>query len=687
MADTIFPTGLRPGPGLPGAFLGAPDVAPPHPSQSEAVRERLDRLRRRFLAYWAHPFWERWRREAAEDQAFATGQQWDEGIRRRLAAQERSVLTINEIRPVVEVLTGYERGSRLQLRPIPEGREDLADVTVLGRLLKRVQADADVDWTQSEGFREGLVTGLAVYYCGISYEHDPIHGRPELQKVRMGEVIWDPDWQRYDLSDARGIFWHKMVPIETLIAAYPEHEEVLRDAVEVYAATADRLRESVVRAPDPRDAYRRDSLDSLALYDELADEVRVVEAWEPTWETLWVLVDKREERVEELPDDPQVRAVARKLADLDPDVRVVRQQRRRWTMSIFLPAIGLELETGHPFENDLENHPFIPYIAYREGEDLFGIVRNLKDPQREINRRRSALADIVARHGAIRWYAYRAGMENPEDLETAKGSGFVYWLRGNPQTTPPPREVAPPSVPNWIWQLQSVAKMEIREISGINADLLGEKGTDASGIAIARRQQQGQVIATSLFDNHKRSRRLIGQRLCKRIQQVYTREMTIRLDLGAAGTDFVTLNARRVDPGTGRITVTNNVPDLRYDVTFADAPETPSARMQALQMLLEITQRMPQIAPALADVMIELSDLPNREEVLARVRALLEKQGLIPGAAPPGPTGPTTGARPPAGPPAGGLVRPGLGGQPGPAEAGAPGPVRDTAGLRAARGL
>jgi len=618
------------------AFLGVPEVAAPRGDAPEAVRARIERLQRRFAYAWAHPLWRRWREEAVEDLAFVTGTgQWDAETVEKLRQQDRAVLTINEIRPVVEVLVGYERASRLEIKPIPEGEEDLENVSVLGRLLKRVMHDSDGDFILSDGFKEGVITGLAVWKADLDYDQDTIHGVPVLVPCKLGEVLWDPDAMAYDLRDARDVFWHKMVPLDELIAQYPEREADLRDALDALGTGDPTGAPLAVEHADAKDRYASsEGPGGLPFYDEAREEVRVLEAWYRDWMTVHLLVDTRANTVEELDDEPTILGAARALAAADAAIKVVARRRRKIEMCVLLPALGIELEHGNPFENDTEAYPFVPFVAYREGQELLGIVRNLKDPQREVNKRRSALADNVSRFGNLRWFAHRGSLENPEDLEKGRGAGYVYWLRSG--THPAPQAIPPPPMPEWVWRMQEIAKTEIREISGVNADLLGARGEDSSGIAIARRQQQGQVIATPLFDNYKRSRRAIGKRLVKRIQQSFTAERTIRLDAGAAGSDFVQLNARTIDPETGHVTILNNIPDVAYDVVIADAPSTPSARQAALAALLEILQRVPAAAPVLLDEVIKLTDLPDQATVLARVRGWMAQQGLLPGTAAPG---------------------------------------------------
>jgi len=619
--------------------------------------DRIRKLAQRFQYVWNHPFWTRWRTEAEEDEGFASGErQWPEDVRRQLEAAGKACLTINEIRPILGVLTGYERQTRMDIKAAPVGKEDLENATLLSRLLKKVQADEQVPGLLSEGFKVGCTGGLAVWFAGVDYTDDPVHGRVSVQRTKPGEVCWDPDWQRYDLQDARDLFWTKLVSADLLKAHYPEKTALIDSVAGTHRAVGPKPgeRPTVIPARDPGDAYAgTDALDTLLMYDPLDDAVRVVEAWYRTWETVWLLVNRTENSVTEVPEASL--AIARELAKATPESRLVRRQRRKIEMCVFLPEVQEELESGTPFENDTEDYPFVPFVAYREGKSLLGVVRNLKDPQREVNRRRSSMTDNVKQHGSPKWKGARDSVENPGFFEGGSEAGNILWVRPGKQA---PEEVAPPGMPEWIWRMDQVAKQEMREISLVNAPLQGQAAVSESGIKVERMRQAGLVGNAELFDNYRRSRLLLGKRLAKRIQQVYTGEMTVRLQSDAGGTEFVTINTKEID-AEGRVKVVRDIPSLKYDVEMADSPFTPTARAAALDTLLDLLQKMPALAPALVDIILEMTDIPNRDLVLARVRALM--QGGPPGGPPggqpasPGPPRPTM-----AGPTNGGGLAQGL---------------------------
>ena len=376
-------------------------------------------------------------------------------------------------------------------------------------------------------------------------------------------------------------------------------------------------------------------------------------------------------------------AEAQALRESDKEnLRIHRTETRRVRMGTVIPATYTTIEEDkNPYPNDDSNYPIVPYIAKRKGDTVYGVVRNLKDPQRIENKRWSQVADVLAKWATIRPLIVKGSLVTPEDFNDASVDKPIIY---NKEEGPPSWLVAPIGpISNMLEVLAKEMKLNMREISGINTDLLGQKHDTSSGVAIARRQQQGQVIATVFFDNAKKTRRLAGQRLARRIQQVYTADDVMRVTNDYGASVLVRINPMnasgskmsdeefhqfvQTQAAAGKPHVLRDVTSLKYEIVVSEAPTTPTARAAALMSLLEIAEKVPAIAPALLDFIVELSDVPNRQELMQRVRRLIPPQIL--GEAPP----PTGGVPPnPAAQAEGGGSPPGL--PPGPPAATGGGP-------------
>ncbi len=648
----------------------------PHPADP-APSDPATRVRNWFVMARNHPLWANFIKHADEDEGFYIGGdlQWSKDgsfeSLRRLQKARRTTVALNYVQSTVDVLVGFERQNRYDLRATPEGDEDSEHARVLSWVMKFASNQAELPEYESEMFDNGLIRGAAAIEVGVDWTEDPFNGKITAEVLRVGhEVIWDPYWKQYDLSDARFVLKYRWVYVDELLAKFPEHKAAIESGV----AILDTLFSPFLATTDggQPDAYGsvtdhvNETLQVETLFYAPVDRrLLVIEAWWREFEPVWVVAN--------LHTGKQVvvagRTEALEIVRTDPKSwKVIQKQVRRIKTALILPATRQTLEEGDtPYDNDRENYPIVPFVAKRKGHHVYGIVRNMKDPQLIENKRVSQVIDILARWANLRPLYPKGSLDDPRVLEDHTSTAAIGYNAGPGGGAP--GWYVPTGLETIIRGLIEVSaqmKMAMREITGINTDLLGSRSDDASGIAIARRQAQGQIISTIYFDNFKRSRKIIGQRLGRRIQQVYTTERVLRLiDPDTGDHVRVLLNpaeARLLTPdqleqwieqrrdATGRPYVLRDVAALTYDVTISEAPSTPSARSTALLALLEIVGKMPSILPAVVDVILDLADIPDKPKILRRVRAIMQQQGIAVDAGPPGPSTPT-GPAPPAGSP------------------------------------
>lgn len=634
-----------------------------------ARRDIARRFRRWFLEAWHHPLWKRFIKEGTEDDGFYIGGrlQWSQNGSLadldRLEAANRPVVSINHIQSIVNVLTGFERQNQYDLKAVAQGQYDIdvEDADQLSWLLKFVQDQTETQEIQSEVFEDGVVRGMGAVEVGINWLNDPLDGEIELTRLKPGRnVIWDPYWEKYDLSDARFILKYRWAFLDDLLAQYPEHREtILAATTSLDAGLTTSVSDGLSSQGDPADPYggvnrhpMEDPESEVILYDPLGRRILIIEGFYREFEDVWIAHNSETGEKITVED----KAEADEIAKADKDRwKIVPRKRRTIRRGVCLPATYQTLDEDQtPYDNDMENYSVVPYIANRRGDYVYGVVRNLKDPQRVENKRMSQMLHILARYANVRPMAESGSLDDPRDLENVDSGKTIFYGHSRPA----PSHYAPPlgDLLNALVSMATRAEMAIKTISGVNTDLLGQKSDDTSGIAIARRQAQGQTISTLYFDNLRRTRKLIGQRLARRIQQVMTTDIIRRItDRTTGETRVLRLNPseakkfgkddtsfkewRKKELDEGRPYVLRDVKALKFDVAISENPTTPSARQTALQALLELTNKMPQILPATVEAIITLADVPNRDKILEKLRRLPEFQAALapPPPAPPAP--------------------------------------------------
>ena len=655
------------------------------------------RVRNWYLADMAHPFWQTYIKQSRIDRGYYVGGegQWvdDEGQKTDLdllKQQGRAHVSINQIKPIVKVLTGFERQTRYDLNVLPQGDEDADDARIMSWLMKFCETLAHLNEYRSEQFKSTLTEGMAALDVALDWTENPVTGDIVFCRYWPGQdCLWDPTWQKFDLSDASHFLKFRWAWIEDLIAIYGDTEEKAAKirasftpldgiwaasehvstgpAADAYGGVGTHVIEPP-RAPGGYDVF----------YDPQLKRALVIEAWYPSYEVVWLAVDQRSGKVEQMPSAE----AAQTFAKSDPDnVTAIRRLRRTMRTATVIPATNETLEDGpSQYTNDMQAYPVVVEVGDRtrggygsgggaEADDVRGIVRDLRDAQRVENKRLSQSLDLVSRWSKIRRVAEENSVVDVRSLDDPLAETTI-WTKVGSQ---PPRWDIPAGLPELSRLLLGISdsmKINIHQTSGINTDLLGTtEDASSSGIAIARRQAQGQVIATEFFDNHRLAGEIIAQRLARRIQQKFTLDEFVRLTNEIGEPVVVRLNPTEYKSMEGskwketRATlptdgprILRDVTKLKYDLVMSETPATPTQRSEGLRVLLEIVGKAPSFLPILADKIIELTDgIPNRHEIIQRVRQMqgLDAEGkpLPPPTAPggmPGGPGQVTGQTAPA---------------------------------------
>jgi hypothetical protein len=606
----------------------------------------VSRYMRLYYEEWNKPFWQSLRKNVSVDFGYYTGSaQWTENQKREMEAVKKPALTLNYIQPVINSLQGAERLNRYDPKAAAEQFEDVKTADVFTRLLRRTVYDANGEFVLSEGFRDGSVCGVVCFELPISYDEDPLNPKIECATVRVpDDLIWSTPWRRYDLQDVRAMWRHRWVDVNDLCAHYPKKTkeilEALREVKAITVADASRVG-PILNEGDPKDHYAavegiRPEDDQAFWFDIERERVRVLECYYPRWYPTYILASTDGKRVLSSTEEQKIAAIYKKLVDKNPfgAFTMMQHNRRKVRMAVLLPVTRMVLEQGQPFEKDTGNYPFIPYFANMVRDDVYGVVRSLRDPQDEINSRRSQVAWLLRASGDG-WFVEENALSDPKTFEEqSRDPKGVYMTRPN---KPDPTRIPAPNVPQGLFEIVKMAVNEIAHISGMKTEVTAS-GADRqlSGVAMARRQNESDVVSATMFDTFRLTKRLFYQLMAKRIQEVYTDERTVRLlNADTAQDEYVTINqavpAEAHDPGSNpspetRYRVLNDISTLAFDLEMVESPASPTARAAALQTILDLLQKVPALAPLFADEIVQMTDgLPNKDTLVQRVKQMTEQ--------------------------------------------------------------
>jgi hypothetical protein len=249
------------------------------------------------------------------------------------------------------------------------------------------------------------------------------------------------------------------------------------------------------------------------------------EYWRTKWETKEVLVDMVTGETKEWDGD---RKRLKMYKEAFPQIEVIRKPVKSVELGIIVE--GELLYYGKdPF--GLNDYPFVPFMAIWEPSyDLWtwkcqSLVRIVRDPQTELNKRRSKMVDIIDNQLNSGWIAKTNSVSNPTSLYKS-GQGQVIFLKPEAQMTDIQR-LEPAGINPTQFQLEAEFEKDIMEIAGVNSELFGMAENDkieTAGILSKMRQSAGLVNLQDLFDGLRESQKLIGKKVLKLIQLNYTPE-------------------------------------------------------------------------------------------------------------------------------------------------------------------
>ena len=560
-----------------------------------------------------------WREAAQEDYDFVTGQQWTDEEKQVFAETGRPTITVNRIKPLINVLSGYQRLNRYDIDFLPRTSDDVDICQVRKGMTKYVLDQSDYEREESLAFLDASIGGLGWFSVEYRYDEERGDGEAVVSREDPFGIYVDPESHKPDFSDAKYICRAKWVDKEDLKAIYPEHAEEIEAQYQVYD-TAERT-----------DGRR--VIDTL-WYKRDTQKVRLVEVWykEKAEKTLWELADGTRVYPDDIGAEQAMQLLLQGLvvAERKTHLNVVK-------MAAVMDRVLLE-QMDSPYEHGF--FPFVPLVCtyYGVGDLPAGFVRDLKDPQREINKRRIQTLHILNTVGNGGGWIEDDAM-TPDQLAEfeQKGNipGHYTHVRPGALSSGKIMERGVSAVPSGVMAAEQQATGDLSAISGINEALMGtDIPRESSGRAIALKQKQAVTHIAPMFDQLRSAKKQIALLLWGRtghkgiIPQFYTADKVYRVE-GQNGQQFIHVNEQVIqqDPmGNPIVSTLNDLSHGDFDIVIADTQATTTARQAQMWGLVDAVQKLGIPGDMVFDLIIDLSDIPNKNDIKLRWQQRQEQQ-------------------------------------------------------------
>lgn len=530
-----------------------------------------------------------WRRTAREEFDFVAGEQWSPEDKRYLEDHGRPAIVFNRALAIIKAVAGIEINGRHETVYIPRGTEpgQVKANEFLSAAGKWMADQCDAEDEQSAAFYDTVCVGMGWTEARLDFEVDP-DGQYIETHIDPLEMYWDNSARSKNLTDARRVWRVRKFTLADAQALFPDIPAFELDASWARAAG------EVDPLKPVEDRRFRD--ENLKFDFDPKKECHIVQAqwWER--EKYWRVADPQTGEMLSLGQDEYDTLQTRAEAIGVPVVAV--QLTRRVYKQAFL---GRSILSGvHPCPcPDSFTFQCITGERDRNKGTFFGLVRLMRDPQMWANKWLSQTLHILnttAKGGILA--EEDAFPDTREAQETYAQPDAITWV--NPGAIQKGKIMQKPGagIPTAYVNLLEFAISSIRDVTGINLELLGLRDVNQPGILEAQRKQAAMTILATLFDSLRRFRKQVGRVRLHYIQEYLSDGRIVRIQ----GQDGMQLVPLLRDQTLGR-----------FDVIVDDAPSSPNQKQETwatLQMMLPAFQSM--LTPEAVLAILEYSPLPSK---------------------------------------------------------------------------
>lgn len=592
-----------------------------------------------------------------EDIEFALGQQWTEEEKQQLEDQNRPAMVFNKIKPMILLVAGHflQNSARIQVQP--EGGEDETFTEVADKLLDHIDKVSKLNFKLGYQFVGGIRAGRSSVEFHMDYNEDPIFGQLKIPYLGPFKVYWDPSATEYDKSDADYAFKVIKLSKSKIKQLFPKKKDQIDELEDdILSLSGDLMPEVGTDGTDyGNDPTKSDlGVNEVPTADsELVGDLRqltVAEYWKKHYvkrKFIYFVDDgsivelETDEEVEEEIAKRKEREAARQTQEaaaqdpfavpVDPEsieIDHIVRERTVARMQVAIQASDLMLTDGFedsPFEPNYHGYSFFDFIAEWAPEaaklehQIQGLVRSLKDPQREINKSRSQYLHILNTSANSGWIGDEDALEDTKWAELEQfGASPGITIRKKKGSELQRIHPVEPSLAQQV--REKAATDDMKEVSGINADLLSvDTNQSPSGKAIAMRIRQAVTILTPAFTNFRYTKQMIGNFIFKIIPTMFDAAKIEKV----LGQKFMQDNELDRAKIKAYLTI---IKDGKYDVQISERGSAETLRSETFEDLMTMVEKGMPIPP---DVIMEYMNMPNKQSVIKKITEYQQQQAQL----------------------------------------------------------
>jgi len=505
------------------------------------------------------------------------------------AALRKTMFNFNLTHSSVMMVTGHQRRNRKSTICIPVKSPVQKTADQFTKCLFHVHSNGGYQ-VYSDAFERGsLVQGFGLVSIFPDFATDPVSPDIKMRFVDFKSVLIDPFFRNKDLSDCRYIWTRQYFDREEAKRLYPDHAEEIENTPWGGAPKDDKF-------------YYMPENFGLQIKNLLAFD----EYWYLSQREAIYAVDTMTNEVKEIfGDEEDIRVVMMQMGE---KIKLIRKPKQTVRRAILING-RVFTDEERPYGIDRYSYvgfygnfnPDTPYIGYK----FKGMVRDMRDAQYLFNVRKVTDLDILSsQQQGLK--VKKGALVTPDDALNA-GNGRVLVINdkgGFTMDDVQPMQIIPPSPV--MLQMEDMLKQVMREISGVNEELLGAAVDDKAGVLSMLRQGAGMTTLQKYFDQFDQSQKECGDIIIQMIQHFWSYGK-IKSVIGEEPTPEFDDKAF-----------------FTYGAKVVQGVLTETQQQLELAQIFELQQRFGEIFPA--DEVVEAMTIQNKDRIIEKMQKAQEAQ-------------------------------------------------------------
>jgi hypothetical protein len=523
-----------------------------------------------------------WREDARLWYSFKSGEHWTPEEKSELEANLRLPVVFNRVDPMVEAVGGSEINNRQQVQYVPRQVGDSGVNEVLTGAADYFRDNCDAEDEESDAFMDVVVCGVGVTETYLDYIDNP-EGMALIERRDPLSMRWDPAAKKRNLTDKKWCQREEWQDVAEIKQKWPEKAD------DVSASTSDGWADEEGKPHDNNLAflYEKDNTGK----DQKTGKLRVIHEQWFELETYHNLIDPMTGEMVEMLDD-KFQILAPRLKKMGMQLQSVKKQRKKWHQ-VFVCG-DVVLEHSEVACNEC-SYKFITGRRDRNSNTWYGLVKSMIDPQKWANKFFSQFLHIINTNAKGGLIIEEGVTDNLTKFKRdwSKSDGVTVVNEGGMSKLMPK---PPPVIPPQMAQMMEFSISSLRDVSGLNLEILGMADRQQAGVLEAQRKQAALTVLAGMFDGLRRYRKEQGRLMAKFISEYLSDGRLVRI-LGGDGTEKY-IQLLRQDGA------------LEYDVIVDESANTMNQKDKTFAILMQLLPALEKQGVPFGPDLLEYTPLP-----------------------------------------------------------------------------